>query len=297
MNRRFLLALAASALFGLVAIMIFRNILQRQVDDVKNRNPNQIVHATTKIPAGTTIAANQVRLAPYATVPLPEGSFSLPADVIGKIAQVELDANLPIQAKNIATLDKVGPGNRLKEGSRAMAIRVDEASSVAGFTTPGSIVDVVAVVTPSANSKPVSKVIVQNLRVLANGTNTQARTEAQGRVGNTVTLEVTPAQAEILTLAMREGTLHLLLRHPADEEYVNVPPVVMTGVVDEYKTDSRNTTPATNTTAIPTNYPGWFTPPPPKSSPTPTATPSPAMRMAQVRVISGDKVDTVQVRQ
>ena len=142
MNRRFLLALVASTLFGLVAILIFRNILRNQVALERDRSPNQIILATAKIPAGATITASQVKLAPYATVPLPEGTFNVVADVIGKIAQVELDASMPIQAKNIVTADRVGVGNKLKEGMRAMAIRVDEASSVAGFSTPGSIVDI-----------------------------------------------------------------------------------------------------------------------------------------------------------
>lgn len=293
MNRRFLLALAASALFGLVAILIFRSILQRQLDRVRDETPNQIVLATTKIPAGTTIAANQVKLGPYATLPV-EGSFSLTADVVGKIAQVDFDANMPIQAKNIITLERVGPGGKLEEGNRAMAIRVDEASSVAGFATPGSVVDVVAVVTPSSNSKPVSKVIVQNIRVLANGTQTQARTEGQSRIGSTVTLEVSPAQAEILTLAMREGTLHLLLRHPADKNYVQVQPVIMKNFIEEYPSDTR---PKAAPTSI-SPGPSWYGPTPtPSPSPSPSPTASPTTKMLAIRVMSVDKEATVQVKQ
>ena len=293
MNRRFLLALVASALFGLVAILIFRNILQRQLEGERNRNPNQVIIATTKIPMGATITANQVKLAPYLMAP-PEGTFNVVADVIGKVAQVELDASMPIQAKNIVNADRVGVENRIKDGMRAMAIRVDEASSVAGFATPGSVVDIVAVVTPTTNSKPVSKVIVQNLRVLANGTQMHARTEAQGRVGNTVTLEVSPAQAEILTLAMREGTLHLLLRRHADDSYVNVPPVVMTGVVDEYSKSDARTTPSPQSSS--SNTPPWFSPSL-KPSPSPTAVASPTVKLATIRVISGDKLETVSIKQ
>jgi pilus assembly protein CpaB len=287
MNRRFLLAVAASALFGLLAILIFKAILEKQVAIGRAQTPNQIVLTTAKIPPGTVVAQNQVKLAPYPTV-APEGSFTNLTDVVGKVAQIELDANVPIQAKQISAADRQGPGNRLKEGYRAMAIRVDEASSVAGFAAPGSTVDVVAVVTPGANSRPVAKVIVQNLRVLANGQQTQARTEGQGRIGNTVTLEVTPAQAEILTLAGREGTLQLLLRHPADSEIVFVPPVVMPSFVDSYP-DSRPTPSVTPTRS---NFPPLPTP-----SLAPTPTPSPVVKMASVRVISSGKVENVAVRQ
>ncbi|MFN7927171.1 MAG: Flp pilus assembly protein CpaB [Blastocatellia bacterium] len=289
MNRRFLLALAISAFFGLLAILIFRTILQKSILNEKNTRP-QVVFATTKIPVGTVLTTSHVHAEPYLSA-VPEGAFSSTADVIGKVAQVELDANVPIQAKQITTKDRLGPGYIVRKDYRAMSIRVDEASSVTGFASPGSIVDVVAVVTPGANSKPVSKVILQNLRVLANGQQTQARAEGQGRIGNTVTLEVTPAQAEILTLAGREGTLHLLLRHPADDSYVDVRPVVMPSFVESYPQEK--TTPAPS--SVP-KEPRSLAPIPVQTG-TPPPTPSPAMKMSQVRVIAGDKVETVSVRQ
>lgn len=286
MNRRFFIALAFSALFGLLAILIFRTILVKQVNDAKRYQPNQIVMAVAKIPLGAAITRDQVKIEPY-SLPAPEGSFSNLADVIGKFAQAEIDANVPVQAKHIAASDRVGVGPKLLKDYRAMAIRVDEASSVAGFATPGSTVDVVAVLTPGANAKPVSKVIVQDLRVLANGQQTQARTDGQGRIGNTVTLEVTPAQAEMLTLAGREGTLHLLLRHPADRDVLPVPPVVMPQMVDSYPDDTR---PAPTVSPITKVSLPTFTP-------TPPPTPSPTPKVVAVQVMSGGKVDNIPVRQ
>ena len=285
MNRRFLLALVASALFGLVAILIFQKILQNKLIEERNIRPNQIVYATTKIPAGTTILQNQVKMVAHETQL--EGAILKTQDAVGKIAQVDLDANLPIRANFIAS-EKDNRRLTLMPGYRAVAIRVDEASSVAGFATPGSIVDVGAVIAASSNSKPVSKIIVQNLRVLANGQQTQVKTEGTGRASGTVTLEVTSAQAETLMLTQREGTLYLTLRHPADQELESIPAVEMNHVIEDYKNEPRGVSP--------TPTPTWFTPTP-KPSPSPTPTVSPTTRIAAVRVIAGDKVETVQVRQ
>ncbi len=285
MNRRFLLALVASALFGLVAILIFQKILQNKLIEERNIRPNQIVYATTKIPAGTTITLNQVKLVAHDAQL--EGAISRTQDVVGKIAQVDLDASLPIRANLIAS-DKDNRRLTLKPGYRAVAIRVDEASSVAGFATPGSWVDVGAVIAASSNSKPVSKIIVQNLRVLANGQQTQVKTENTGRTSGTVTLEVSSAQAETLMLTQREGTLYLTLRHPADQNLDFIPPVDMGHVVEHYKNELRSVSP---------NPPPTVFMPTPKLTPTPTPTISPTSKIAAVRVIAGDKVETVQVRQ
>ena len=299
MNRRFMMALAASALFGLVAILIFQKILQNRITAGDHTAQTKIVYAATKIPVGTTIEQVHLKLSYQDSQSLPEGRLINAQDAIGKIAQVDIDPNWPITTKNITTADKAGTLVNLRKGMRAISIRVDEATSVSGFTQPGSIVDVGAVLTPSQNSKPVSKVIVQNLRVLANGRDTQVKADGQPRSGNTVTLEVTTAQAGMLALAMREGPLYLILRHPSDKDNDPIVPVVLTGIVEDIKTDQ------TRTTSTPQPTPQMYPPPywnnnapltsTPKPSPTPT--PSPGLKMAAVRVIAGDKPSEVMVRQ
>ncbi len=296
MNRRFIMALGASALFGLIAILIFQKILQNTVDRTGHQGQTQIVYATTKIPAGTTIAQTQLKLAYQETQSLPEGRLLNMQDAVGKVAQVDIDPNLPVTGKNITSSDQAGT-LLLEPGKRAVSIRVDEATSVSGFARPGSYVDVGAVLSPSQNSKPVSKVIVQYLRVLATGRETQAKTDGQGRGGNTVTLEVTPAQAGMLTLAGREASLYLILRHPRDKDIEPVQSVVMGSMVEDYKSEPPRAT--TTPQLTPQTYPYWGNNPAlaPTPKPSPTTTPSPGLKMAQVRVIAGDKQSEVTVRQ
>ncbi len=292
MNRRFIMALAASALFGLVAILVFQKILQNRIDNVP-RTGQRIVYAAARIPAGTTIAPNQLKLVYQEAQAVPEGSFANLQDAVGRVPVVDVEPNLAVTTKNTTSADRVGTLINLKPGMRAVSIRVDEATSVSGFAQPGSYVDVGAVLSPSPNSKPVSKVIVQNLRVLANGRDTQAKSDGQ-RSGSTVTLEVSPAQAGMLALATREGSLYLILRHPADKELGAVPPVMMSGMVDDYKAEAPRTT---NTPQPPPLiYPPWNPTPTPKPDPSPTPTASQPSRVA-VRVIAVDKSSEVTVRQ
>jgi pilus assembly protein CpaB len=292
MNRRFILALAASVLFGLVAILVFQKILQNRLEGVQRTGQTQIVYAATRIPAGTTIAPHQLKLIYQAAQAIPEGSFANPQDAVGRVPVVDVEPNLPVTAKNTTTADKAGTLTSLKPGMRAVSIRVDEASSVSGFAQPGSYVDVGAVLSPSPNSKPISKILVQNLRVLAYGRDTQAKTEGT-RSGGTVTLEVTQAQASMLALAGREGPLYLILRHPADKEPQPETIVQIGGMVDGYK-DEPSPRPTTTPQPTPQFYPPYYVTPTPR--PDPTTTPSPTSRLA-VRVIAGDKSSEVTVRQ
>ncbi len=287
MNRRFLLALAAAVCFGLLAIFIVQKILVTKMGVDQQTKVVSVIFAKSKIAAGTTITESQLKTGIYQRADLPEGTLLEAKQVIGKIATNDIEANLPITNKNLATL---GQNLSISEEKRAITIRVDEASGVAGFATPGSYVDVIAVMTPGGNARQISTVVAQNLRVLANGQQTQVKNDGTNKMGNSVTLEVTPAQAEVLTLSMREGSLHLILRNPANKDSVSVPPVQISNLMD---VPDRTTTAATQ-------------PPPsrmqlPPSSPKPTATPvlapSPGTRLAVVKVYEGTKETSVTVRQ
>lgn len=291
MNRRFIMALAFSALFGLVAILVFQQILKNRLGEASHTGQTQIVYAATKIPAGTTIAPQHLKRVYQEAQSIPEGSFVNLQDAVGRIPLLDVEPNVVITTKNTSAADKAG-ALPLKPGMRAFSIRVDEASSVSGFAQPGSYVDVGAVLSPGPNSKPVSKVLVQDLRVLAYGRETQARTEGQ-RSGGTVTVEVTPAQASMLALAMREGPLYLILRHPADKEKNPVQSVVMNEMVDDYKAEPPRAT--TAPPPAPPIYTPVFQTPTPKPDLTPT--PSPTSKLASVRVIAVVNSSEVTVRQ
>jgi pilus assembly protein CpaB len=102
-----------------------------------------------------------------------------------------------------------------------MTVKVDEASGVAGFLTPGSRVDVVVVVDKGEYSKdPLAKLLFQNLKVLGTGQKLETRPGDKPLIVPTVTLEVSPAQGERLALAAQEGRISLVLRGQGDEELV-----------------------------------------------------------------------------
>jgi len=130
-------------------------------------------------------------------------------------------------------VQRLAAGIQLK--NRLMTIPVNQISAAGFFIEPGSRVDIVATYQFAENGnkggmqekKRVTKIIQQNVRVLAVGNITTRGAYLETGQYSTVTIEVTPEQAEILVFAMgeAEGGFTLLLRHPANQEIQPVPSV------------------------------------------------------------------------
>jgi pilus assembly protein CpaB len=102
-----------------------------------------------------------------------------------------------------------------------MTVKVDDVVGISGFIMPGTLVDVVVVITPedAANGRgPISKIVLQNIKVLANGQNIdKPENQRDANSVKAVTLQVTPEQAEKLALASSEGRLQLVMRNSIDQ--------------------------------------------------------------------------------
>lgn len=126
------------------------------------------------------------------------------------------------------------PANRfaasIGKNKRAISIPVSDAATVAFFVEPGSRVDIVGTFTDgSPNQGLTTKTVLQNVRVLAVGSATTrgAYLRQRERGFNTVTVELTPRDAETLILAMNQTTsgLTLLLRNADDDRVIDAPTV------------------------------------------------------------------------
>jgi pilus assembly protein CpaB len=145
-------------------------------------------------------------------------------EVIGRVAITPIGVRETITTMKLAP---AGPGAGLSavipEGYRAMTVKVDDVVGVSGFIMPGSFVDVVAIIVPpsqtGATSGPISKIVLQNIKVLASGAKIDSpENQRQPSEVKAVTLQVTPEQAEKLVLAANEGKLQLVMRNYPNQE-------------------------------------------------------------------------------
>jgi pilus assembly protein CpaB len=223
MQNRLKIALVVAVFFGLIAAYGIYNFLsqqQREADSLRAANQD-IVVAAQDIAPGTTLNDEALRKGLIKTTPwpkssIPAGAFSSPQQVFGKVNRVKILANEPILESRLAG-EGAGLTVRLEAGKRALALRVDEIVGVSGFIVPDDRVDVILTTTPlgAAQDAKISKIVLQNMRVLSVAQSTEQK-DGKPQLARSITLEVTPEEAEKLTLASQEGQIVLALRGLGD---------------------------------------------------------------------------------
>jgi len=184
----------------------------------------ELVVAAAEIPIGTRIDHSQVRTTRWPVDAEPEGAVKRTEDVVGQIARVTIEKNHPVRGMDLVAQGVGLLPMLITEGMRAMSVKVDGVTGVSGFITPNSRVDVLVAGKPEGDSNvdERSKLILQNVRVLATGKSIEQQDEKPVEVP-TVTLLVSPEEAEKLTLATRQEPVRLALRNFRDEEVVRTP--------------------------------------------------------------------------
>jgi pilus assembly protein CpaB len=153
-------------------------------------------------------------------------------ETTGSIARSSFLGGEPIRREKLIKTDGSGFMSAiLPSGMRAVAISIDTrgASSAGGFILPNDRVDVIRTYRDDESSRSggvdvhLSETILSNIRVLAIGQNVQERNGEKVVTGETATLELTPAQAELITLGQKVGQLSLALRSLADAHQAQEP--------------------------------------------------------------------------
>jgi pilus assembly protein CpaB len=225
MQNRLKIALVVAVFFGLIAAYGIYNFLsQQQAAANKLRTEMQdIVVAGQDLPPGLTINEEAIKkgmlkVVQWPKVSVPPGAFTTTQQVMGKVNRVKIVANEPILESRLAG-EGAGLTVRLEAGKRAMAVRVDEIIGVSGFILPDDRVDVILTTTPpgtGGQDNKVSKIVLQNKKVLSVAQSTEQK-EGKPQLARSITLEVTPEEAEKLSLASQEGQIVLALRGLGDE--------------------------------------------------------------------------------
>jgi pilus assembly protein CpaB len=221
-NKRLLIAIAAAIVFGsIAAVSVYRYLAQAQA---YTKNLNNVVVAKVDIPIGTRIIAEQLAVTQLPRSAAPDGTFAKidPENLVGRVVVQRIAAREPVTESRLAPLGSAaGLSSVIPEGYRAMNVRVDDVVGISGFIMPGTLVDIVVVIDPPDDNNKrerVSKIVLQNIKVLANGANLdKPKNEKEAERVKTVTLQVTPEQAEKLALASSEGRLQLVMRNSVDQ--------------------------------------------------------------------------------
>jgi pilus assembly protein CpaB len=143
--------------------------------------------------------------------------------IAGRVTRVPVFAGDVIVPARLAP-EGSGPGLEVKiaPGKRAMAVKINDVAGISGLVQPNSHVDVLVTLRNAGNAAAgIAKVFLEDMRVLSVGTKVQRGDTGKPIEATTATLEVTPAQAEQLAVAMNLGSIQLVLRGYGDPASVH----------------------------------------------------------------------------
>ncbi len=214
--------IAFAVVFGLLAVFLAQTWLNNQA---ALRMKNLEAHRRTQTPTSTIVVASRplgfgdtlgtlsLREIPWPENASPTGAFSK----ISQLTSSKREVLIPIATNEPILASKItGPGQRatlsatLRDGMKAVTVRVNDVQGVAGFVLPGDRVDVV-LTRQTDKDNATNDVVVRKARVLAVDQTADARLE-KPHVARAATLEVDETDAQKLALASAVGTLSLVLR-------------------------------------------------------------------------------------
>jgi pilus assembly protein CpaB len=184
-----------------------------------------VAAASMDLPWGTKITEEMVKMTPYLKESLPPGYFKSVDDLKDRVLIASLKQGDPIVVHRLAPEDIQSGGVPavLKPGKRALAVKGDKVIGISGFINPGNRVDVLVTMRDPKKKIDRTKMILQDILVLATGTQIQQNEKGDPAPVDVYTLEVTPEEAEKLALSAAEGKLQFALRNLVDMEDVETP--------------------------------------------------------------------------
>lgn len=217
-TRPWLMLAVALASGGVAALLAMRYLRQQATPMLAAPKIGEIVIAARPLPLGTVLVDADVKTIEWSGAALPVGFATTKADVVGRGVMSPLQENEPILDSKLAPK---GAGGGLpviiEQGKRALTMRVNDVSGVAGFVTPNTRVDVLLTIDDKVNTtEPATRIIMQDVRALAAGQSIQPDKDGKPVSVGVVTFLLTPEQAETLALASQQGSIQLALRNQLD---------------------------------------------------------------------------------
>lgn len=185
-----------------------------------------ILVAAEEISAGVPITATQLHTIQWPASEKLPSAFTQPREVIGRVPLFPLAAGEPVLVHDLAASGAgAGLTSEVPDGFRAMTVRSDELSGVAGFLGPGSRVDVLVTYRLASDDAMATATVLQDVLVLAVGQRTEQTSSTKPSVADSVTLLVSPGDAQKLALAGGMGKIAFVLRNGGDQTTIASLPI------------------------------------------------------------------------
>lgn len=241
MNMRALILIVAALVVAGVTAMLARSWVRSEraapvaMAETVQSPQVEILVAASNLPAGRIIQDGDLTWQQWPDVSLPEPYIRKTTgqevtSLIGSVVRSGIR-----QAEPVTGLAVVKNGERgflaavLSPGMRAVSIQISATSGVSGFVFPGDRVDLLLTqsMEDAGGARRAAETLLTDVRVIGVDQNADDQNKTAAAVARTVTLEVTPRQAEQVALASTMGELSLSLRSLPDPDAAAGPETVL----------------------------------------------------------------------
>ena len=206
------------------SIFLYQWLQSKTADQVVQAEGDaaSIVVAAADLPWGTKLTKEMLKEASFLKESLPDGCQSDPKTLEGRMLIAPLKQKEPVLEYKLAPEDITvgGVSAILKPGMRAIAVKGDKVIGISGFIQPGNRVDVLVTMKNPKTKKDTTKLVLENILVLATGSEMQEKQDGKPSPVDVYTLEVATDKTEKLALAAAKGKLQFALRNLMDTESV-----------------------------------------------------------------------------
>jgi pilus assembly protein CpaB len=236
MNKRLTTILFLAFVVAAISSYVVYRIAGQQMRPAQQARTTRILVPARDLEIGTLIRDGDLTTAEWMGA-APKGALVSKDAAVGRGVVSQLFQGEPIFDSRLAPAGSGGGmAATIRPGMRACAVRVNDVVGVGGFVLPGMRVDVlISGNRPGAaqSEGPKVKTLLQNIEVLSAGNNIQKDNEGKPVQVPVVNLLVTPAQAELLSLAGNETKIQLVLRNPLDTDTAKTPGIAMSSLFSE----------------------------------------------------------------
>jgi pilus assembly protein CpaB len=216
-------------LVGVIALILsvpLAYLVYKQLGGPPKMPTKPLVIASKHVLPGMLLTSENTTTMQYPVYHPVPGSFEDIKKVEKRVAMVELFTNDIILNEKLVAEGAIGGLTAVIDPEkRAISVKVDSVIGVAGFVLPGTYVDVIATGQPANSEDLISKVIVENVKVLTADKNFERDPKGEAKESKVVTLLVDPDQANRIALASTDGRIQLALRNSQDAKVETPPPI------------------------------------------------------------------------
>ncbi len=216
MERRNIIIIAVALVLGLFAVYLtnayFSGVEAQQERVAEEQQLVRVAVAAQDLEFGSPLTTDTVRLVNWPSQSVPPGAITDMSKFAGTdVAIRPIAQGEPILQSRIST--RAVLSENIPENMRAVTIPVNEVAGVAGFVTPGDVVDVLMTRTiPGGEEEKVTSVVLENVQVIAIDRRA-SETSTEPQELKMATLLTDQYNAQKLALASESGRLTLVLRN------------------------------------------------------------------------------------